>query len=87
MRAVVRPSSRDDRNADTHVVQTSKIGKVQFLILLDRFEREESKNGLSLCVFVDNDILHPAVWCTAVVLHRKSAYERESVGEYKPRTG
>ena len=60
----------------THIVQTSKIGKMQLLILLDWFEREKGENALPFGVFVGDDVLHPAVRRTAVVLYRKSACER-----------
>jgi hypothetical protein len=41
---------------------------MQFLVLLDRFKREEGEDTLLLCVLIDHYILHPAVWRAAVVL-------------------
>ena len=52
----------------THPIQTSKIGEMQFLILLNWFKREEGENTLPLGVLIDDNVLHPAIRCTAMVL-------------------
>ena len=84
---VVRPFLSESSVCEgAHIVQTSKIGKMQLLIFLDRFEREKGENTLPLGVLVDDDVLHPTVRRTAVVLHGKSACERDILSEYKPRT-
>ena len=49
---------------------------MQLLVFLDWFEREKGENALPLGVLVDNNVLHPTVWRTAVVLRRKLVRER-----------
>lgn len=65
---MVRRLSRDNRDANTYIVQTSKIGKMQLLIFFNSFEREKGENTLSLGVLVDDNVLHPTVRRTAVIL-------------------
>jgi len=68
MNVVVRVSLKSSRNINAYAVQTSKIGKMQLLVLFDRFKCEESESALPLCVLVDYNILHPTVGCTTVIL-------------------
>ena len=64
---MVRPSlKRGDIN--TYTVETSKVGKMQLLILLNRFEREKGESALPLGVLVDYNVLHPTVRCATMVL-------------------
>jgi len=71
---------------NTYAVETSKVGKMQLLILLNRFEREEGESALPLGVLVDYNVLHPTVWCATVILRGSSEHERESERKSKPRT-
>ena len=59
---------------------------MQFLVLLDCFEREQSQDALPLGVLVDHDVLHPAICRTTVVLREGSARKSERALKYRPRT-
>ena len=43
---------------------------MEFLILIYVFESEKGKKGLSLNMLIDDNIIHPAVGNTTVILHK-----------------